>query len=67
METGRELHHYNYEPATWVVDHIMLRQIFKIGTDVKESDAADVVIGRLFEIQELFSDFAVHFIERYTR
>jgi hypothetical protein len=67
VSIGRDLHHYNYEPATWVLDHIILRQIFKLGAEVNESDAADEVIGRVFEIQAAFSDFAVYFIERFTR
>jgi hypothetical protein len=67
VTTGRDLHHYNYEPATWVIDHIMLRQIFRLTTDTDLSDAADEVIERLFRIQTDFSDFAVHFIEHYTK
>jgi hypothetical protein len=68
VEIGRELRHYNYEPATWVVDHIMLRQIFKVAANVVDvSEAADQVLMRVFEMQDAFSDFAVHFIDHYTR
>lgn len=67
VETGRDLHHYNYEPATWVVDHVILRQIFKVPLGTNESDAAGQIIGRLFDIQTAFSDFAVYFVDHYTR
>lgn len=67
IDTGRELHHYNYDPSTWVLDQITLRQIFKISADVDASEAADQILVQLMEIQEAFSDFAVHFIDHHTR
>jgi len=63
---GRDLHHWLFEPAQWVIDKVMLRKAFKLKGPVT-SDDADEVLMEVFAVQDAFSDFAAQFIERYAR
>jgi hypothetical protein len=63
---GRDLHHWLFEPAQWVIDKVMLRKAFKLEGAIT-SDAADEVLMEVFAVQDAFSDFAAQFIERHAR
>lgn len=67
MQRGEKPSDWVFEPAVWVAEHIVLRQIFKLPAESDVLVESAAILDRLMTIQNDFSGFATEFIEHETR